>query len=504
MPDAATVDTESDVLVTDVSEEPTDGSAHTQEQENSHEQSEDVLEVVGESAEVESEGDIIGEDSDGEIVPDAGGDKLRVSNAATTAKKDNVMKVTTQQQDVSYDALKQRDGYATPITVTNNKGKVTYTREANGSDSCLTIADSSTGQVKVAKGTKPGSYKIKVKVHDPGNATYKPGDKTVIANVRVMADNPIVVKASTKYVKYATVKSKSVTVAPITVTKALNPNEVSYSSGSLPSCLKLNEKTGKITVKKGTKKGTYEATVMVMASGDATHFLGIRYAMFKVIVSSPTKDNPTTLTCSKKTVKYAVVKTEDVVVKPFVVSNKKGTLTYTRVASASHSALLLNSKNGQVTVKKGTKVGTYKMKVHVVSAGNATYKTKSWDKTVKVQVTGRQDEKEPNYSKDKANTWVYGNTLYGRVKDSWDLGGDEDYFKVNVPKDGWYRLSFTIDGNAKGLTAHCWIPGDATIDGKIKGTFTQDYYLTAGKHVVNVYLTEAGTVTYHLNLRKIS
>ncbi len=223
MPDAATVDTESDVLVTDVSEEPTDGSAHTQEQENSHEQSEDVLEVVGESAEVESEGDIIGEDSDGEIVPDAGGDKLRVSNAATTAKKDNVMKVTTQQQDVSYDALKQRDGYATPITVTNNKGKVTYTREANGSDSCLTIADSSTGQVKVAKGTKPGSYKIKVKVHDPGNATYKPGDKTVIANVRVMADNPIVVKASTKYVKYATVKSKSVTVAPITVTKALKP-----------------------------------------------------------------------------------------------------------------------------------------------------------------------------------------------------------------------------------------------------------------------------------------
>ena len=45
----------------------------------------------------------------------------------------------------------------------------------------------------------------------------------------------------------------------------------------------------------------------------------------------------------------------------------------------------VNQRNGSITVKKGTKKGTYKIKVSVMSTGNATYKASAW-KTVTVKI----------------------------------------------------------------------------------------------------------------------
>lgn len=66
------------------------------------------------------------------------------------------------------------------------------------------------------------------------------------------------------------------------------------------------------------------------------------------------------------------------------VTDAKGTVTY---AKASGSAKLTVSKTtGRVTVKKGTKVGVYKIKVRVTAAGTASYSPKSVTKTVTVKV----------------------------------------------------------------------------------------------------------------------
>jgi uncharacterized coiled-coil protein SlyX len=64
----------------------------------------------------------------------------------------------------------------------------------------------------------------------------------------------------------------------------------------------------------------------------------------------------------------------------------KGTVTYTRVADGSSKYLSVSKTTGKVTVKKGTKAGTYKIKVKVTAAGTSTYAAKSTTVTVTVKV----------------------------------------------------------------------------------------------------------------------
>ena len=46
----------------------------------------------------------------------------------------------------------------------------------------------------------------------------------------------------------------------------------------------------------------------------------------------------------------------------------------------------VNKKNGKITVKKGLKKGTYKLKIKVTAAGNANYNAGSKSVTVKIKV----------------------------------------------------------------------------------------------------------------------
>ena len=70
------------------------------------------------------------------------------------------------------------------------------------------------------------------------------------------------------------------------------------------------------------------------------------------------------------------------------ISNAKGTVTYKGVGvnKKSKKALKINASNGQVTVKKKTKKGTYKMNVTVTDAGNGNYKAASVTRTITVKV----------------------------------------------------------------------------------------------------------------------
>ena len=99
------------------------------------------------------------------------------------------------------------------------------------------------------------------------------------------APNALSVKAKKKTVKLSAVKKKAQVVAPLKVTGA--NGAVAYrkvANGSAPQ-LKVNKKTGKVTVKKGTKKGTYVIKIKVTASGNANHLSASKVVKVKVAVS---------------------------------------------------------------------------------------------------------------------------------------------------------------------------------------------------------------------------
>ena len=57
-----------------------------------------------------------------------------------------------------------------------------------------------------------------------------------------------------------------------------------YAKASGNKMITINKKTGKVTVKKGLKKGTYKVKVKVTAKGNATHKKAAKAVTFKVII----------------------------------------------------------------------------------------------------------------------------------------------------------------------------------------------------------------------------
>ena len=95
-----------------------------------------------------------------------------------------------------------------------------------------------------------------------------------------------------------------------------------------------------------------------------------------------------TLYAKGKTVKVkkAVVKKKNVAVKrskAITVKNAKGTVTYKK---SKGNKKITVAKNGKITVKKGLKKGTYKIKIKVTAKGNAEYKAGVKTVTVKIVV----------------------------------------------------------------------------------------------------------------------
>ena len=95
-----------------------------------------------------------------------------------------------------------------------------------------------------------------------------------------------------------------------------------------------------------------------------------------------------TVTAKTKSVKYKNVRKKALTVAPLTVKNKVGTLSYkvTGGTAKSKKALKLNTKTGRVTVKKGTKKGTYKIKVRVTASGSKYFEKATAAKTVTVKV----------------------------------------------------------------------------------------------------------------------
>ena len=97
--------------------------------------------------------------------------------------------------------------------------------------------------------------------------------------------NTIKASGASKTVKYAKLKEKAATVKAVTVKKAAG--EVTYRKQSVnksSSRFKVNKKSGIITIKKGTGKGTYKIKIKVTAAGNNKYKAGSKTVTVKIKV----------------------------------------------------------------------------------------------------------------------------------------------------------------------------------------------------------------------------
>ncbi len=99
-------------------------------------------------------------------------------------------------------------------------------------------------------------------------------DGTVRAKFNInKAANPLAVKAKTVKVKFSALKKKAQTLAVskvITFSKK-GQGTLTYAKSSGNKKITINKKTGKVTVAKGLKKGTYSVKVKIKAAGNANY-----------------------------------------------------------------------------------------------------------------------------------------------------------------------------------------------------------------------------------------
>ena len=140
-------------------------------------------------------------------------------------------------------------------------------------------------------GIKAGAYKLEVCM----KGDYKAGVACTVQYQICKAAKPLVVKGKAKpvVVKYSKLRRKSQTLAAgkvLTFAKKLNDKKT-YSlasakkgTKSYKKFFKIDPKNGKVTVKKGLKRGTYKVTVRVRAAGDSCYKPVTKAVSFKIRV----------------------------------------------------------------------------------------------------------------------------------------------------------------------------------------------------------------------------
>jgi hypothetical protein len=152
-----------------------------------------------------------------------------------------------------------------------------------------------------------------------------------------------------------------------------------------------------------TDPDNYECTIEDLETG-VPYYVQVRavelvipsYTLPYLIYGEPSKilkvvakaDNPMTVSGKTATVRYSKVRKRAQTLKRSKVislKNAKGKVTYTKFKG--NKKIVVNKTNGKVTVKKGLKKGTYKVRVKVKAKGNSKYKPSAVKKiTFRVKV----------------------------------------------------------------------------------------------------------------------
>ena len=120
-------------------------------------------------------------------------------------------------------------------------------------------------------------------------------------------------------------------------------------------------------------------------SFDGRNYEGEKELFFKIVQAN----NPLSITAKTGTVKYSKLKkkTQTLAVTKVITFKKKGQGKMTYKKASGNKKITINKTSGKVTIKKGLKKGTYKIKVKVRAAGDANYAASDWKTlTFKVKV----------------------------------------------------------------------------------------------------------------------
>lgn len=236
----------------------------------------------------------------------------------------------------------------------------------------------------------------KVKAADYTAASYKTYTAAITAAETVLNGEDFSdteVTAATKALTDAKAKLVKLKTQSITVSVKNTKNVVSKKYGDKAFSLGAKAKTTLTYKSSNTKIATVDSkgkvtikaagTVKITINAKATSTY--KAATAKVLTIKIAKKAPTIKTkIGTKNLSYNTLKKRAQVFTLGTSVNSKGTLTYKKLSGSS--AVSVNSKTGKLTVKKGLKKGTYRVKVQIKSAAKGNYTAGSRTVTVTVRV----------------------------------------------------------------------------------------------------------------------
>lgn len=186
-------------------------------------------------------------------------------------------------QTFTFKTKAQNLSKASVFNVTGAQGAVTFSKKSGNAG----ITVSADGKVTVKKSLAAGTYKAVFTVKAAGDATHDEATKDVAVNFVIgKAKNTLTAKAVTRKAKASKVAKKAVTVArPIKVTKQQGKLKYAKVKKGSSKYLSVNKKNGKVTVKKGTPKGTYKIKIKVAAAGNSNYKAGSKTVTCKIKVA---------------------------------------------------------------------------------------------------------------------------------------------------------------------------------------------------------------------------
>ena len=188
--------------------------------------------------------------------------------AFTIAKAASSITLAAQTKTYTGKAL----AYTGKVTKSGSAGKVTYKYYSD--PKCTKAVDPD--NVKDA-----GTYYVRACLS--GDKNCNGAVSKVLRLVVKKTGNTMSVKVTYQAVQASTLKNKAVTVAFPAKVKAAR-GRLTFAKVSGSSALSINKKTGNVTVKKGTKKGTYVITIKLSGAGNKNYESKTVTIISKIIV----------------------------------------------------------------------------------------------------------------------------------------------------------------------------------------------------------------------------
>ncbi len=314
----------------------------------------------------------------------------------------NICKAKREDNRTRIDHIEATSDIASILALGNTMHKPTITvttgspanHNSNGTDNFYKIVDGVLKAVKPGDTFTCGTYKM---ICHFGLYNYDNDSLALSESTTVTVDGADWTVSSYRYMdyyEYIVVNSPEIELhtpvtdpaVPVTCTAA-GKTEGSHCStcGEVLVAQETIPATGHKVVVDKPVAATYTKTGLT--AGTHCSVCGKILEAQKVVPKLAKKANPLTANGKTKTVIYSAVKKKNQTVKradAITLSKAKGTVNYTK--SSGNQKITVDKKTGKITVKKGLKKGTYKVKVKVKAAGDSTYKSKTVTVTVTIKV----------------------------------------------------------------------------------------------------------------------